>query len=286
MERGSRMTSNTAPDQEAHVQELEQATNIVSAGYDAVYAGTPKSPTLQRLWHEYAEGTDFPAECGHVSFTTLPELKRMAAELRLRPGDTLVDLGCGMAGPALWVARETGARLVGLDLSPVAVDQAGARAVKLGLAGQAHFRVGSFAETGLETGSADGAMSEDALQYAPDKQAALVEAARILRPGGRLVFTTYELSPERAADMPILGVDPVEDYRPIFTKAAFKVETYEEVRSWPEPMTTTYSTILKAGEALTKEMGEAAVAALFMEMSMTLERRPYRRRVLIVATRE
>src|SRR3972149_5663081 len=89
--------------------------DIVSAGYDAVYRGITNSPTLRRLWHELAEGLDFPEEFGHISFTTLPELQRVAAELRLRPGDTLVDLGCGMAGPALWGGRGTQGRPAGLD---------------------------------------------------------------------------------------------------------------------------------------------------------------------------
>jgi len=279
------MTSTPEDNRERSAQDLEQATNIVSTGYDAVYGATPNSPTLRRLWHEHAEGLDFPEEFGHVSFTTLPELRRVAAELRLRPGDTLVDLGCGMGGPALWVARETGARLIGVDLSAVAVEQASARAAQLGLAGQAHFVVGSLAKTGLDTSSADGAMSEDALQYVPDKRAALSEAARILRAGGRLVYTAYELDRGRAANMPVLGVDPVEDYRPVLAEAGFRIEIYEEVPGWPEPMTTTYSTILDAREALTREMGEAAVGALFWEMSMTLQQQPYRRRVLVAATK-
>jgi SAM-dependent methyltransferase len=279
------MISNAGSSREQPIEDLEQARSIVSAGYDAVYASTAKSPTLRQLWHEHAEGSDFPEEFGHISFTTLPELERVVAELRLRPGDTFVDLGCGMGGPGLWVARVTGGRLIGVDLSSVAVEQASARAVKLGLASQAHFLVGSFADTGLETGSADGVMSEDALQYAPDKEAAMVEAARILRPGGRLVCCAYELSPERAANMPVLGLDPVEDYRPVLAKAGFRVESYEEVPGWPEPMTTTYSAVLNAREAITREMGKAAVAALFMEMSMTIQQQPYRRRVLVAATR-
>ena len=260
--------------------------DIISAGYDAVYGATIDSPTLRRLWHEHAEGLDFPEEFGHISFTTLPELRRVAAELRLSAGDTLVDLGGGMAGPALWVARETGASLIGVDLSRVATERAGARAAELGLAGQARFVAGSYAATGLEAGSAAGVMSEDALQYAPDKRAVMTEAARILRPGGRLVVTVYELDPERAAGLPILSVDPVDDYRPLLKDAGFSVEFYEEVQGWPEPMTTTYSALLDAREALTEEMGEAAVGALSMEMALTIERKPYRRRVLIAATKE
>jgi len=53
----------------------------------------------------------------------------------LAPGQTLVDLGCGRGGPGLWLAREAGALLIGVDFSPVAADQATHRAVLFGLTG-------------------------------------------------------------------------------------------------------------------------------------------------------
>ena len=267
------------------VQPNLQDPNILSTGYNAVHGATPSSPTLRRLWHEHAEGPDFPEEFGHISFVTLPQLRRIAGELRLGPGATLVDLGCGRGGPALWMARETGARLVGVDFSAVAIDQAKARAAELGMADQAQFVVGTFADTGIEANVADGAMSEDALQYVPDKRAAVVEAARILRPGARLVFTAFELDPKRAAGLPVFGVDPVENYCPLLTDGGFSIEAYEEVPGWPEPMTTTYSALLNASGALTQEMGQPAAASLFAELSMTLQQQPYRRRVLAVARR-
>ncbi len=259
--------------------------DILSMGYTAVYAATPNSPTLRRLWHEFAEGFDFPEDFGHISFVTLPQLRRIADELRLGPGATLVDLGCGRGGPALWVARETGAHLIGVDFSTVAIEQAGARAAELGLADQAAFVVGTFADTGLGLESANGAMSEDALQYAPDKRAAAAEAARILRPGARMVFTAFELEPSRAAGLPVFGVDPVADYRPLLSEAGFTVEAYEEVPGWPEPMTATYSALLSASGALTEEMGQTAAVALLTELSLTLQQQPYRRRVLVAATK-
>ena len=259
--------------------------DIVSAGYDAVYRAVPKSKTLRRLWHELAEGSDFPQEFGHISFTTLPELRRMAVELRLRRDDTLVDFGCGMGGPSLWVARETGAQLIGVDGALAATEGASARAASVGLSKRARFVVGKFAETGLESGSADGAMSEDALQYTDDKQAALDEVARVLRPGGRFVFTAYELDAGRAANLPVLGADTVEDYRPLLTKAGFRTDVYETAPGWPEPMSRTYAACVAEKEKLTQEMGEAAVGALLMEMSMTLQAKPYRQRVLAVATK-
>lgn len=259
--------------------------SLVEAGYDAVYESMPASATLRRLWREHAAGADFPNEFAHISFVTLPQLQRMAEELRLSPGKTLVDVGCGLAGPALWMAKQTGAELIGVDLSSVAVAMATARAAALDLSSQASFAVGTFAETGLPPDSADAMMSEDALQYATDKSAALGEAARILRAGGRIVFTAFELEPARVAGLPILGADPVDDYRPGLEASGFSVDAYEEVPGWPEPMTAAYSAVLAAREALAEEMGEAAVGALTTEMSLTLERKPYRRRVLAVATK-
>ncbi len=245
----------------------------------------PKSATLSRLWREHAAGLDFPEEFAHISFVTLSQLRRMAHELRLSPGKTLVDLGCGMAGPSLWVAREIRAKLVGVDLSVVAVAQARARATALGFGDMASFVVGTFAETGLPSASADGVMSEDALQYAPDKRSALEEAARITRDGGRLVFTAFELDPARVTGLPVIGADPVDDYGPLLRAAGFSINAYEEAPGWPEPMTAAYTAVLAAKEMLAEEMGEMAVAALSTEMSLTLEHQPYRRRVLAVATK-
>ena len=263
----------------------KQAQDLIQTGYNAVYTGTPNSPTLRKIWHEQAEGLDFPEEFGHISFVTVPQLKRMAAELRLSPGDTLADLGCGLGGPAMWMARETKANLVGIDLSPVAVEEASKRALELGLAERAQFYQGSFADTGLDANSVDGAMSEDAIQYAPDKRAFAVEAARILRQGGRFVFTVFEVDPERAAGLPAFGADPVADYRPLLTEAGFDIDIYEEVFGWPEPLTSAYAAVVAASATLEKEMGDVATRALILEMSMTLQAKPYQRRVLVAATR-
>jgi len=259
--------------------------DIVSAGYDAVYTAMPSAPTLQRLWREHACGRDFPPDFYHISFVTLDEARRIADELRLEPGDTFVDLGAGAGGPALWLARETGAQLIGVDASPVGVAVATRRAAELGLGATARFTVGTFADTGLESASVDAAVSEDALQYAPDKRAAFVEAARILRPGGRFAFTAFELAPERVAGLPVLGVDPVADYAPLLAAAGFTLRAYEEVPGWPEPMTAGYQAIVDAKDALIAEMGQPAVDALLAEVALTLQIRPYRRRVLISATR-
>ena len=257
----------------------------VAAGYDAVYTGLPDSPTFRRIWRTHSLGSDYPEGFEHISFLTLSEMRSMAATLALGPGSTLVDLGCGMGGPGLWIASQARAHLVGIDLSDVALDHARDRARALVPPVEATFAQGSFSHTGLEAASADGAMSVDALQYAPDKRAALDEVARVLRPGARFAFVCFELEPERIAGLPVLGTDPVSDYAPLLAEAGFETESYETTAGWRERVTATYQALIEARPALAEEMGDAASVALLGEVALTLQLQPYRRRVMVCATR-
>lgn len=262
-----------------------EQTELVAQGYDAIYGGMANSPTLLRIWREHVLGAEFSQQFWHISLATLPELHRIAAELRLNAAATFADLACGAGGPGLWIAGETRARLFGIDISPVGVACAGARARELGLSDLAQFAVGSFADTGLPAQSFDGAMSLDALQYAPSKRAALKEVARILRPRGRLAFASYELDPAQAAGVGTLAADPVEDYRPVLEEAGFAVLAYEETPRWWAMMSGAYQAMVEAQAALAREISPVAAMGLVGEASVTLARRQYKRRVLAVAER-
>jgi SAM-dependent methyltransferase len=149
---------------------------------------TAGHPLLARLVQR-AMGDDYPADVNPSSSCTRSLLAHILEMLALRPGYLLVDLGCGGGGPGLWLARETGARLVGLDFSPKGIALATRAAGRFTHSLPARFRVASFAATGLPDASADGVMSVDALPFAPDRDAALREVRRVLRPGARAVFT-------------------------------------------------------------------------------------------------
>jgi ubiquinone/menaquinone biosynthesis C-methylase UbiE len=132
----------------------------------------------------------------------------------------------------------------------------------------------------------DAAMTVDALQYAPSKQAAFEEFTRILRPNGRLVFAAFELDPGRTVGLPLIGEDPVEDYRPLLESQGFDVLTYEQTPCWRDRLTNAYRAVIAAQEKLQEEMGPLATAALLSEMTLTLERDLYRGRVFVVAVRK
>src|SRR4051794_20000447 len=99
-------------------------------GYSTKWSSHDESPTRQRIRRE-AYGDDYPVEADPRSFVTLTELRAMTWDLGVGAGQTIVDLGCSQGGPSCWVARETGAALVGIDLSPVGLARAAERAQEL-----------------------------------------------------------------------------------------------------------------------------------------------------------
>jgi SAM-dependent methyltransferase len=259
-------------------------SDLVASGYEAFYAAWGRSQTLRQIWREHVTGPDYPEEFAHISFLSLASLRSLAEGLALAPGDLLVDLACGVGGPSLWVAKEAGARLVGIDLAPMAAMRASERAGLLGMGGRATFRQGTFEATGLERASADAVMSVDALQYVPDKTKALAEVARVLRPGGRFALVAFELDSERVAGIPFWD-DAVSDYRPRLESVGFDVNRYDQIPNWAKHVTAGFGTVLQERGALEAELGAAAAAAILMEAAVTIEIKPYCGHVLAVATR-
>jgi ubiquinone/menaquinone biosynthesis C-methylase UbiE len=230
---------------------VSQAPSL-AATFDYAYS-IPKSETMTRLWRE-VYGDEFPPnEVAAFSFISRSELEAMARELKMSASQTLVDLACGGGGPGLWVARDLGANLVGVDISAVGIAQARARAGEFGMNGRARFQVGDFMATGLESDAFDGAMSVDALWLTFDKASALREVARILKPGARFVFTTWE------STIPIPNFPPqVQDHRPLLRAAGFEVELHQETPNWEKHQRGVYEKILAARDALLQEQGEGA----------------------------
>jgi len=258
---------------------------VVLDGYDAVYDALPRAETFNRLWRANAYGGDFPREFAHIGFLTVAEAQRMRELLQIGPGDVLADLACGAGGPGLWMAKHSGAALIGADPSAAGLLAARTRARAVGLADRSRFHQGTFEQTNLPDGAVDAAMSVDAFQYAPDKRAALAEFFRILRPGGRVSIIAFEVDPAKVAGVPVLGADPIPDYVPLFEAAGFDVEAYEETPGWRERVNAAFGAMVDASDTLTAEMGERAAAGAVTEAMLTVQVQPYPRRVLAAARR-
>ncbi len=155
--------------------------------FDHWYADMSVSPVKDEIQQRHL---GLPPHLLSSSLLGWEGIAEAAAALRLSGGDCLVDLACGRGGYGLEIAGRTGARLVGVDFSAEAVRQATGHARQRGSA--AEFRVGDLAATGLDAGSANGVLCVDAVQFAPQPEAAYREFRRILAPGGRAVLTCWE----------------------------------------------------------------------------------------------
>ncbi|MFY1672076.1 class I SAM-dependent methyltransferase [Plantactinospora sp. WMMB334] len=154
--------------------------------------GDAESRRANRRWWD-ADADDYQAEhgafLGDVDFVWCPEGLR-EADARLLgelPGRRVLELGCGAASAARWLATE-GARPVGLDLSAGMLRHAARGAATSGVrvplvqadALALPFRAGSFDIVCTAFG---------AIPFVADSAAALREVFRVLRPGGRWVFS-------------------------------------------------------------------------------------------------
>jgi SAM-dependent methyltransferase len=257
----------------------------VRDGYEAVYDVLAQSPTFARIWRANAYRGDFPEEFAHISFLTLSEAERLVELLGIGEGSVLVDVACGGGGPGLWAARQSGASLVGVDPADAGLTAARGRASHVDMESRSRFARGTFERTGLVTASADAIMTVEALQYAPNKRAAVTEQRRVLRPAGRIGIVCFEVDPSKVIGVPVLGVDPIVDYRPLLEDCGFAVEVYEETPGWRERVYGAFAALVEASAALTAEMGERAAAGVLAEATLTVTVQPYPRRVLAVARR-
>lgn len=105
----------------------------------------------------------------------------------IRPGETVVDIGCGAGMDLLLAAKAVGStgRAVGVDMTEAMAASARESIEALGLS-HAEVRVGDALDLPVASDSVDVVISNGVLNLVPDKPSAFAEIVRILKPGGRL----------------------------------------------------------------------------------------------------
>jgi len=106
------------------------------------------------------------------------------------PGKTILDIGCGLGGPAFEMARSYDATVVGIDLEAPLIERARAGALAAGMDGRCQFQQVEPGPLAFADASFDVVVSSGAVTQTMDKPSLFAEILRVLRPGGW--FTCYE----------------------------------------------------------------------------------------------
>lgn len=163
---------------------MTRAEDRRAQGYEHPYAHFD-SPLMRRLRQE-AYGEDI----GQHSWVSADELRGDIGRLGLAAASRLLDLGCGPGGPLVFVTQACGCLSTGIDLSAAAIEAARRRAAAAGIEAKLTLLRADLNE-GLPLPDAlfDAAVSFDVILHVSDRVALFREIARVLKSGGRFLFT-------------------------------------------------------------------------------------------------
>ncbi|RDW66859.1 sterol 24-C-methyltransferase [Coleophoma crateriformis] len=114
----------------------------------------------------------------------------LAAKIGIKDGDRVLDVGCGVGGPAREIAKFTGAHITGLNNNDYQIERATRYAAKEGLSDQLAFVKGDFMQMSFPAESFDAVYAIEATVHAPSLEGVYSQIFRVLKPGG--VFGVYE----------------------------------------------------------------------------------------------
>jgi SAM-dependent methyltransferase len=114
--------------------------------------------------------------------------RRLAKLAEITPADTVLDAGCGMGGPARWLAKEHGCFVHGIDIADQFLQTAELFNEATGMASKVSLQRGDVTAMPFGDNTFDVVWTQNALQNIPAKDRFYSEAARVLKPGGRFVM--------------------------------------------------------------------------------------------------
>ena len=170
----------------------------------------------------------------------------------------VVDFCAGLGGPSRYFAHRYGADVTGIELTPARVKGAEELTRRVGLEHRVRVIEGNVMQTPLAADSVDVVVSQEALLHVPDKPRTLKEAYRILKPGGRIVFTDW------VAHRPLSDADRQLMWQGMAVADLYDLPTYAG-------LVREAGFVMNAAEDLTAEWSEVLLHRLAMYRKLRQE---------------
>lgn len=196
-----------------------------------------------------------------------PATRELGAQIDLPAGARVLDIGCGIGGPARFFAAERGWRLEGIDLTAEYVEVAEALSRRVGMAEAVSFRQASATNLPFADASFDGAYMLHVGMNIADKPAVFREVRRVLKPGG--VFAIYDAmrTSDDAFAYPVPWssepatnhIATADAYRDALAAAGFTVATVRDRRDFA--LQSMQQRVVQAGQPIGLPVVMGATAA-------------------------
>ena len=129
-------------------------------------------------------------DIGQNSWLSADEYRKFFQWLELTPESNVLEIASGSGGPALFIARSTGCRITAIDNNENAIATANRQAKEQGLDMQVQFQYGDASmPLAFADGTFDAIVCIDAINHLPGRLQVLKDWFRLLKPGGRMLFT-------------------------------------------------------------------------------------------------
>ena len=185
----------------------------------------------------------------------------------LQPGEVVVDLGSGSGMDALIASLHVGAtgRVIGVDMTDAQREKASGLASAAGVA-QVEFRPGLIEEIPVGSGEANCVISNGVINLCPDKGRVFAEAARVLRPGGRLAIADIVTDLQLPANVTcnttlwaacIGGAAQQDAYRAAIEAAGLRVVRVRE--------NSAYAFLSKSAQGASRDYGVKSISLVAMK---------------------
>lgn len=149
----------------------------------------------------------------------------------------VLDVCCGLGGPARYLAHRYGSQVTGIDLNQSRVDGATRLTEMVGLEEKVSFQLANALSTTLPSSEFDSVIAQEAFCHIPNKPGLLTECVRVLKSGGLIAFTdilegtsmTIPIRERLCQEMAFTELNTLDGYRVLLEASGCEVKEAEDL---------------------------------------------------------